>query len=181
MTELITVTGNGTYRLTLYKKVNGLFEKKLSTPCYIGKNGMTKNKTEGDMATPIGIFNINLAFGILDNPGTALKYIKITPNTYLIDDTHSKYYGKIVEKNKITPDCVGGEHMIEYEKEYRCGAVIEYNKNCVPGLGSGIFLHCADNNYTHGCISVKENIMIEILKELHPGAVIWIKSGQTEV
>ncbi len=181
MTELITVTGNGTYLLTLYKKVNGLFKKKLSATCYIGKNGMTKNKTEGDMSTPLGKFDITRAFGIFDNPGTALKYIMITPNTYLIDDTHSKYYGKIIETDKITPDFSGGEHMIENEKEYRYGAVIGYNKSCVPGLGSGIFLHCSDNDYTHGCISVEEKIMIEILKELHPGAVIWIKSGQTEI
>ena len=40
--------------LTLYDKLNIIFE----TEAFIGKNGMTTNKVEGDGKTPKGVFSI---------------------------------------------------------------------------------------------------------------------------
>ena len=37
--------------------------KDLKTICYIGANGLTKDKQEGDLKTPIGEFELGIVFG----------------------------------------------------------------------------------------------------------------------
>ena len=169
MSENIKITGNNPYKICLYKD-NELI---LKAPCFVGKNGITNNKIEGDMATPAGTFEITSAFGTAQNPGTALHYINITENTYLIDDSDSKYYNQIVDISKIIPDFKSAEKMSSFS-EYKYGAVISYNPERIPGKGSGIFLHCAQKLSTAGCISADEHVIIEILKNINQGAKIKI-------
>lgn len=53
---------------------------------------------------------------------------------------------------------------------------IDYNKECIYGRGSGIFLHCrnkfADSSF--GCITVWQRNMVEILKSVDSGVRICI-------
>ena len=49
---------------------------------------------------------------------------------------------------------------------------------CVSGyVGSAIFLHCSANRPTGGCISVPEDQMITILKNIQPDCQIIIDSA----
>ena len=130
------------------------------------------------MSTPAGAFEITAAFGTAPNPGTALPYIDITENTYLVDDPGSEYYNRIVDVKKIVPDFRSAEKMIEFP-EYKYGAVINYNPENIPGKGSGIFLHCSSKPYTAGCISADETVIIEILKNLKFTSEIVISQGAT--
>ena len=50
------------------KDADGKWQMIMSTPGYIGKNGLGKTK-EGDGKTPVGTFGFNAAFGIADDPG----------------------------------------------------------------------------------------------------------------
>ena len=57
----------------------GNWQEIMTTPGFIGKNGLGKTK-EGDGKTPAGIFYFNKAFGIAPNPGVqflTLKSMKI--------------------------------------------------------------------------------------------------------
>ena len=47
--------------LTFYK--NG--KKEIQIEAFIGKNGLTKNKVEGDGKTPIGKYELGICFGDL--------------------------------------------------------------------------------------------------------------------
>lgn len=154
--------------LFLFKKSNKEFKPELIVPCFLGKNGITSDKIEGDLKTPTGIFDLGFSFGICDNPGTGLDYIKINSSMYWVDDVNSEYYNKFVDVSKNKAVFKSGEHMIDYPGIYDHGIVIEYNKNCVREKGSAIFLHCADNikNYTSGCIAVEKTFMIRILKAI---------------
>ena len=75
-----------------------LIYKDFNEICYIGKNGMTKAKREGDLKTPIGIFKLGIAFGIHKkdeiNINSSINYIKINKNLYWVDDVNSKYYNQ---------------------------------------------------------------------------------------
>jgi len=62
---------------------------------YVGKYGIDKTK-EGDAKTPTGDFGILYAFGLRDNPGTALEYIDVTPTTYACDED-CEYYNTIID------------------------------------------------------------------------------------
>ena len=169
MAELITVTGENPYLISFFKD-NMLV---LRAPCFVGKNGITQSKCEGDMATPAGIFEITAAFGTAPNPGTELPYFDVTENTYLVDDPGSEYYNRIVDIRKIVPDFKSAEKMNEFPG-YKYGAVINYNPENISGKGSGIFLHCASKPYTAGCVSADETVIEQILKSITPNVKIII-------
>ena len=128
----------------------------------IGLNGLGKTK-EGDSKTPIGDFGIIEAFGIKENPGTALPYVDVTDDIYCCGDETA--YNQIIDITEYPHDCPDGEHMIEYSPEYNYGFFLDYNKECTPGLGSAIFFHCKGaNTYTGGCIAVDEKDMLQMLQ-----------------
>ena len=72
--------------------------------CSIGKNGRTKNKTEGDKKTPRGIFSIgNLFFRSdrLNIPYTKLKTVVIKKLDGWCDDLNfPEKYNKLIKINK---------------------------------------------------------------------------------
>ena len=63
------------------KDKDGKWQMVMSTPGYIGKNGLGKTK-EGDGKTPVGTFGFNAAFGIASDPGCSIPYTKVDDNTY---------------------------------------------------------------------------------------------------
>lgn len=147
-----------------------------SCPAVLGYGGMGKTR-EGDGRTPIGIFRVKEAYGILRDPGCHISYTRITPDLYWCGDAASQDYNRPVHCCQPQP-AYYGEHLAEYIPEYHYLVDIGYNEDCQPGRGSGIFLHCrGEKDYTHGCIAVEEEDMVRILRWLCPGALIWI--GET--
>ncbi|MCR5626509.1 MAG: hypothetical protein K6F99_04235, partial [Lachnospiraceae bacterium] len=57
---------------------DGNWKQILSTPGYVGKNGLCADEAhaEGCAQTPMGVYKFNKAFGIADDPGCAIKYVK---------------------------------------------------------------------------------------------------------
>ena len=50
-------------KLQFFEIEGDSFIKELETIAFIGKNGMTSEKMEGDKKTPVGIFEFGTAFG----------------------------------------------------------------------------------------------------------------------
>ena len=143
------------------------YKEILKTEIIIGKNGATINKKEGDGKTPKGTYDLGIIFGIKPNPGTNLEYIEIDENYYWVDDSNSKYYNKMVDIKKVEKDWESAEHLVKYQKEYQYVIEIKYNEEGKKGKGSAIFLHCiGDKNYTQGCIAIKKEAIIQIIKFL---------------
>ncbi len=158
--------------LSLFEYENNNWNKQLNVPAYVGINGVTVEKREGDGKTPLGLFKLNRAFGIKDNPGTEFKYQKLSGNEYWIDDINSNNYNKLVYDNIIKES---SEHLIKEQPMYNYSIVIEYNTdNIIKNLGSAIFLHVSNNKGTAGCVSVEENYMIDILKWVKPNKKPYI-------
>lgn len=145
----------------------------------IGKNGVTSNKKEGDLCTPMGLYDLGFAFGLEDNKYN-YSYYKINENVYWIDDSNSIYYNHWIElsnkkieypykymesSNKI--EWKSAEHLIKYPIEYELAIVIEYNVNPpIQNKGSAIFLHIINKTITSGCIATTKENIIYILKWL---------------
>ena len=75
------------------KFINGANDEiLLATNVLIGKNGVTSSKYEGDGKTPLGTFELGIAFGIHDRDDikldNSIEYITINENLYWIDDVH---------------------------------------------------------------------------------------------
>lgn len=69
--------------LKLLEEKEGKTIEKLRIKAFVGKNGITDKKVEGDLKTPRGTFNIGISFGTYDKINNKkIKYIKITPNLY---------------------------------------------------------------------------------------------------
>ena len=134
--------------------------------CSIGKNGVTKNKIEGDKRTPSGIFNIGNLYYRKDKynkPSTKLKCIPITKKMGWCDDPNDKKnYNKLITIKKNI------KHEKLYRKDHKYDFLIPilYNtKKIIPGKGSAIFIHLTNNlKSTLGCIALKKKDFMILLK-----------------
>ena len=158
-----------------YVKKNKKWEEFLVSEAHIGKNGLGKEK-EGDGKTPIGVFKFNKYFGIADDPGTKLPYIKLNDSLYWDGDSDSKYYNQMVNIETYQDfDKAQSEHLIEEDLAYQYAMNINYNEEGIPKKGSAIFLHCYSNKpYTGGCVALPELNMIEVIKKASQNARIII-------
>lgn len=134
---------------------------------WIGCHGLGK-KEEGDGRTPAGSLSFLYAFGTEPSPGTSFPYRHIDESHYLVDDSSSCYYNQIVSVRDVVADWRSAEHMTAMQDAYHYGIATDYNKDRVPGLGSGIFLHCEQGRPTAGCISVPKEMMAWLLRNMSP-------------
>ena len=136
--------------------------------CSIGKNGLKKNKIEGDKCTPVGLFNLGLLYYRQDRvpkPQTLLETKVIKKDTVWCDDPSSKFYNKEVKISKF----INNEKLYRKDSIYDLVLVIKYNyKKVVSGLGSAIFIHLTKNyKTTAGCIALKKKDFLILLKLLN--------------
>lgn len=146
----------------------------ISCNAYVGKNGINKVR-QGDRKTPVGIYNITMAFGRKKSPGAAgISYTKL--NKYHYWSTEKDTYNTFVDVRKLKRKQMNGEHLITYNPWYNYSLALDYNKKCTYLKGSGIFLHCVGGGrtYTAGCIAVSEKNMKKIVKNTTKNTKICI-------
>lgn len=153
--------------MIIVNKNGTLIHKKKLYKCALGKKGITKNKREGDLKTPSGTFSLEKVFYRKDrikNIKTKLKKYIIQEHMCWCDDPNSKFYNKLIftkDKNK--------EKLFRKDNLYDIIIVINYNtRPIVKNKGSAIFIHLAKKNYsgTMGCIGLKKNDLLEVLKTI---------------
>jgi len=163
--------------MTLYlKNKDTLIFGDFKFKCSIGKNGLSKNKREGDKKTPIGNFRLgNLYFRAdkIKKPKTKLKCIPIRKNMGWCDDVKSKkFYNKLISTKPKA------RHEKLYRKDFKYNLLIPLSYNSSPtilGNGSAIFLHLTKNyKATAGCIALKEKDLLILLKLVNNKTKIYI-------
>lgn len=180
--QLFVVAGVGrsTAMVSMHQKdAQGVWRQIMSTPGFIGKNGLGK-EAEGDGMTPVGAFSFNCAFGIADDPGCELPYTKVTEDDYWSGDQREGYsYNEMVSIRDL-PDLNtdDSEHIIDYTYQYQYCLNISYNEKGTPGLGSAIFLHCLGpvKPYTGGCVAIPQDKMLTVMQHVHPDCAVVIDS-----
>ncbi|MFB7128370.1 MULTISPECIES: L,D-transpeptidase family protein [Streptomycetaceae] len=124
-----------------------------------GKSGWTTDHNEGDLRSPIGVFSLTDAGGRKADPGSKLPYDK--DPSFVVSGTG--FFG----------DQLAGS--FDY--------VVAINYNRVPGnspldprrpmgskKGGGIWLHVDHDGPTHGCVSIPEDKMAQLIRTLDPAA-----------
>ena len=161
------------------KQEDGTWKMVMTTPGFIGKNGLGKTR-EGDAKTPTGVFHFNRAFGIADDPGCAIPYVKVDQDTYWSGDPREGFhYNELVNLEELPDlDLESGdsEHIIDYPYHYQYCLNISYNEEGVPGLGSAIFLHCyaPAKPFTGGCVSIPEDYMKFVMRQVDENTAVVI-------
>ena len=143
--------------------------------CSIGKKGLKSKKKEGDNCTPIGTFKIGKVYyrpDRVEKPKTVLKTKTIKKNMGWCNDPYNKNYNKEITLNKKNR----GEKLFRKDASYDILIVIEYNtRETRPFKGSAIFIHLTKNyNPTQGCIALKKNDLLILLKIINKKSKIKI-------
>ena len=133
--------------------------------CCLGKNGIKKEKREGDLSTPKGIFQLKELYYRSDKIKkieTTIKKIKIKKNMGWCNDPKNRFYNSLIKIRKK----VKHEKMYRKDRKYDLVIVIDYNlKKPIPFKGSAIFIHLTQNyKPTAGCIALSKNDMLVLLK-----------------
>ena len=161
------------------KQQDGSWHMVMTTPGFIGKNGLNKTK-EGDAKTPTGVYKFNRAFGIADDPGCAIPYVKVDEDTYWSGDPREGFhYNELVNLKDVPElDLESGdsEHIIDYPYHYQYCLNISYNEEGTPGLGSAIFLHCLGPSkpFTGGCVAIPEDHMKYVMQNIDDNTQVVI-------
>ena len=151
------------------KDSDGNWVQVLSTPGFIGREGLGKTK-EGDGKTPVGIFHFTKAFGIEKDPGCKIPYTQVDENTYWSGDGRpGMHYNEMVDISKL-PDL---NKDVLFDQGY---IAARSGQAGTPGEGSAIFMHCFGVNkpYTGGCVSLPVEKMRSLIQRVEPGCVVVI-------
>ena len=161
------------------KKEGDKWTKNKEIDAYIGYGGLGKEK-EGDLKSPVGIYQFDTYFGIYNNPGTELPYLKINSSYYWDGDSNSDRYNQLVNNETYTNfNVTNSEHLIDFNPGYEYALNINYNKECIKGKGSSIFLHCfTKNTFTHGCIAIKRKYLRDLYQVLNKDCYIIIDTKE---
>ena len=188
--QLFVVAGLGMDKTTAtvsmhQKDEDGNWKQLLSTPGYVGKNGLCldEDHVEGCGQTPVGVYRFNKAFGIAPDPGCAIDYIQVDEDTYWSGDPEQCYNEMVDIRDHPELAMDDSEHIVDYEYEYQYCLNISFNEDGTPGRGSAIFLHCLGQvkPYTGGCVAIPENIMKLVMQNVREDCVVLIGPMETMI
>lgn len=157
---------------------NYLHAENESFRCAIGLNGLTMNKIEGDLSTPIGEFMFEKIFYRLDKLGSIKFLIPSSPiskDDGWCDDPSSKFYNQHVK----FPFDKSAERLYREDDLYDLICVLNYNTNpIVPGKGSAIFLHICREDFakTQGCVAIEKHNLLNLSKRIDNTTSIVIEA-----
>lgn len=157
----------------------GNWRQIMSTPGFIGQNGLGKTK-DGDGKTPVGNFKFNAAFGLAKDPGCAIPYTQVDKNFYWSGDSRvGMNYNRLTDI-RVFPDLKKevSEHLTDYKAEYQYCLNINYNPAAKAELGNAIFVRClgAEKPFTAGGIAIPKDKMARVMKTVKPNCVVVIDS-----
>ena len=146
--------------------------------CALGKRGIAFKRKEGDFVTPKGKYKIKYILYRKDRIkkiDSKIKKIAIKKNMGWCNDSKSKNYNRLIK----LPSVYNFEKLFKNNNTYDILIVLDYNMNpTIKNKGSAIFIHVAKKNYkkTEGCIALRKNDLLKIIKKLKKNTEVKIVS-----
>jgi L,D-peptidoglycan transpeptidase YkuD (ErfK/YbiS/YcfS/YnhG family) len=148
--------------------------------CALGRSGVkpAAEKREGDGASPAGVWPIRRVLYRPDRgppPATAFELQPISRDEGWCDAPKDPAYNQPVH----LPYPASAEHMWMESGVYDIVVVLGHNDDpVVPGMGSCIFLHLSQPDYspTQGCVAVPRADLEELLSKAMPGDAVEIRA-----
>ncbi|MEU5343119.1 L,D-transpeptidase family protein [Streptomyces sp. NPDC020766] len=119
--------------------------------------GWTDHHYAGDLHSPIGVFTLSDAGGLLADPGTKLPY----------DRSGSFTIGGTGFEGEPLAGSFDYVVAIDYNREPGTSP-LDWTRPLGANRGGGIWLHVDHGGPTHGCVSLAPQHMKELLRTLDP-------------
>lgn len=156
---------------------------------YVGRNGLEpgESRRQNTDKTPAGTYRLRWAFGIRNDPGTRMRYVRVDGNDVWPYDPRRPATYNVFQRRGIDGIWRRGwdEPLAAYGISYSYALVLDFNLPPGPiakgadGIrrttqpadtrrGGGIFLHATDGTPTAGCIAIPVRAMRSVLQWLDP-------------
>ncbi|MER5432537.1 L,D-transpeptidase family protein [Streptomyces sp. NPDC002588] len=159
--QVVVVTGRGSNSnvssVVLYQRTAAGWQAGTPWPARNALNGWSDQHMSGDLHSPVGVYGLTDAGGLLPDPGTKLPYDQNSG----FQATGTGFEG---ESLAGTFDYVVA---INYNRQPGTSP-LDGTKPLGAGRGGGIWFHVDHGGPTHGCVSLSEAHMKELLRALDP-------------
>ncbi|MDC0769785.1 L,D-transpeptidase family protein [Streptomyces sp. HD] len=159
--QAVVVTGSGRNSsqstAVLYERSDIGWESRAEWPAHNALRGWTDQHRAGDLRSPIGVFTLTDAGGLLRDPGTRLPY------------DHGP--GFTINGTGFEGEPLAGsfDYVIAVDYNRRPGTTpLDWTRPLGAGRGGGIWLHVDHGGPTQGCVSIAREHMRELLRALDP-------------
>lgn len=171
--QAVVVTGRGRNSsrstVVLYERTDTGWKAGSSWPAHNALRGWTDHHLAGDLRSPIGVFTLTDAGGLLDDPGTRLSY------DYSDGFTAS---GTGLEGEPIAGSF---DYVIAIDYNRRTGiSPLDRTRPLGTERGGGIWLHVDHEAPTQACISLAREHMRQLLLALDPERHPVVVMGDAE-
>jgi L,D-peptidoglycan transpeptidase YkuD (ErfK/YbiS/YcfS/YnhG family) len=159
--QAVVVTGKNrnspASTVVLYERTAAGWEAGESWPAHNALKGWTDHHRAGDLHSPIGVFGLTDAGGLLSDPGTRLPYDRsgafTAPGTGFEGEPLAGSFDYVI--------------AINYNRKQGTSP-LDWTRPLGASRGGGIWLHVDHGGPTHGCVSIAERHMKELLRSLDP-------------
>lgn len=157
--------------VVLYTKRGDLWHRDRSWSAHNGRRGWTTHHREGDKRSPIGVFTLSDAGGVLPAPGSRLPYHHsaafAAPHYWPKSHWHDFDYVIAIDYNRL-----------------KGTSPLEPTRPQGARKGGSIWLHLDHGSGTSGCVSLPKAGMAHLLRTLdpayHPVVVMGDEHGLAE-
>ncbi len=159
-------------------------------PVVIGSSGWVEaaKRLQNTGTTPAGRFGLPEAFGVLSDPGTALRYYHVDDNDWWPYEPRDPATYNIYQFHRDSHTHwrpTYAEHLVDYQSQYAYAVVVGFNlpkgvhysaqrhqrvatKPADTTRGGGIFLHVRGSGFTAGCVAMAKVHVQWLLQWLDP-------------
>ncbi|MCI3273799.1 L,D-transpeptidase family protein [Streptomyces cylindrosporus] len=159
--QAVVVTGRGANSpkstVVLYERTATGWQAGTPWPAHNALRGWSDHHMAGDLRSPIGVYGLTDAGGLLADPGTKLPYDQGSGFT----SPGTGFEGE--------PLAGSFDYVIAINYNRRAGtSPLDWTRPLGASRGGGIWIHVDHGGPTHGCVSIAENHMKELLRALDP-------------
>ncbi|MFD7770634.1 L,D-transpeptidase family protein [Streptomyces sp. NPDC059787] len=159
--QVVVVTGRdkdaNRSEAVLYRHTGSGWEGGPAWPARNALRGWTDDHWAGDLRSPVGVFTLTDAGGLLPDPGTELPY----------DRSEGFAVGGTGFEGEPLEGSFDYVIAIDYNREPGTSP-LDPTRPLGAGRGGGIWLHVDHQGPTQGCVSLSERHMEELLRTLDP-------------
>ncbi|MFF4505346.1 L,D-transpeptidase family protein [Streptomyces sp. NPDC001401] len=143
--------------LVLYERTATGWRPGASWPAHNALKGWTGHHMAGDLRSPIGVYGLTDAGGLLTDPGAKLPY----HHSYGFTSPGTGFEGE--------PLAGAFDYVVAINYNRRPGtSPLDWTRPLGAKRGGGVWIHVDHGGPTHGCVSIAEKHMKELLRVLDP-------------